>query len=188
MLRFLRNITIMTATGALVSCGSSSTPAVSLPQAKQVIAAAPVVGSRGTMRKYVNLFKTACLDQSPKFAGTDAVLTANGFKRVAGTPATSGKGTAAYTDGVAYASYRINAGVNDGCNVALKTRDDDPLLADLKAAVANSQFSAAQFSRGGLFGASFTIKRGNSVKTLIALGRNERSAQSPTQLSLINLR
>jgi hypothetical protein len=138
------------------------------------------------MRKYANLFKSACLDQSPAFAETATLLTANGFKPVNGTLASSGNRQAAFSDGTAYASLIVNSRTNNVCTVALKTNDDDPLLAEFRRVVSSSQFASGNFSQGGLFGASYILRKGSKFEHIISLGR--QSGPSPTILALINAR
>jgi len=185
---FSKTIAPLIAATSLASCATSSAPTISVPRATEVIANAAVVTSRSKMRQYANLFKSACLDQSPGFANTDDLLTKSGFRRVSGSDASTGNRGSAYTDGTAYASLVVSSRSNNVCSVAVKTNDDDPLVADLKRVVAASQFASGRFSAGGLFGASFVVQRGSKPGHIIAVGRQQRSAQSPTSFSLIDFR
>ena len=97
---------------------------------------------------------------------------------------TQGKtATQTFTDGVVVAEITMGRSVNDICSVRLKTRDDDPLMAELQRVVNETGLASGPPRDTGLFGAGYTLDK----KTFVTLGRQRRSSQSPTRLSAMVL-
>ncbi len=173
----------------LAACGTTtSAPTEQRIYATEALAQAPVVRSQSTINRYAGVFGTACLDQSPAYEQTTALLEQRGFTLLQGPVGGNERRGAAYSDGTAYAYLFVR---KDGfviCEVAFKTPDDDPLLRALATQVRQSQFSKAEQMGAGLVGSGFMIKDGRSVAKMITVSRQKRSSQSPSSFTLLDIK
>lgn len=88
-----------------------------------------------------------------------------------------------FTDGIAVGEVNVSRSVNDICSVRIKTRDDEPLLAELERVVRGAGYDVGRPADTGLFGRGYVLSR--SPQTMAVIGRTRRSDQSPTSMSLV---